>query len=164
MINTVSLGLAKRLKKAGFPQKTEFYWILGISNEPIYIKTNNRSLDFYRHEKGGYPIFAAPTAEEIIRELPIQVVPFKRYNSESHMYHSLEISRNLYSYTVDYRHEFELPVGCFTTSYFKYGMKRKVLANVCGDMWLYLKKEGFFDENREHAKFATKDFWKRPKP
>lgn len=163
-MKTVSKTIAKKLKAAGFPQKTEFYWILGISNEPIYIKTNNRSLDFYRHEKGGYPIFAAPTAEEIIKVLPIRVVPLRGDHERTHMYHDLEIGRNLYWYTIDYRQEWEYPVGCFNKSYFKYGMGNKILANVCAEMWLYLKSEGYFDKHKDQALFVTKEFWRMMKP
>jgi hypothetical protein len=62
-----SLEVCQQLKQAGFPQDTALVWMtveIGKHNPMPPVVTQNP------HMESMYPIVAAPTAEEILRELP----------------------------------------------------------------------------------------------
>lgn len=94
MIKTVTLETAKKLKEAGFPQETEFYWNDAHENrlsDGSWDKIPARLLA-KNHYYGTSPnddFYAAPTAEEVLDELPMKifleeiVVPIKIYFDET---------------------------------------------------------------------------------
>jgi hypothetical protein len=62
-----SLEVCQQLKQAGFPQDTALVWMtveIGKHNPMPPVVTQNP------HMESMYPIVAAPTAEEILKELP----------------------------------------------------------------------------------------------
>jgi hypothetical protein len=67
MIKTVSLKLAKQLKAAGFPQRSEFSWV-GFTEIGAKLVQYPYPTDV---------TYAAPTAEEILKRLPrLSPVPY----------------------------------------------------------------------------------------
>lgn len=77
---TVSLEWAKRLKEAGWPQEESlsWHWTYRASGGYGGLKHGrfwrNKYLARGEAHKDCYPAFAAPTAEEILRELPDNMV------------------------------------------------------------------------------------------
>lgn len=122
---TVYLETAKKLKEAGWSQtKCEFYWIdLYIDDKKLMCK--------HCLEKpfGSYDeIAAAPTAEEILRELP------KMLEIDNEWYH---ISIRSDSTVKDHWYISYLTLEKEKEKCFQQGSNG--LANAAAEMWIYLK-------------------------
>jgi hypothetical protein len=145
MIKTVTLETAKALKEAGYPQNTQFVYSGFKQNYPISIgyKGNGyiavTQVDENRNDIGlnvlpdsEYEvIIAAPTAEEILEQLPF----FIKTKENQIYYLSIKITMkgDRKQYLVEY-------LG------YVWGIKQdnglELLAEAAAKMWLYLKKEG----------------------
>lgn len=127
---TVNLELSKQLKEAGYPQENhEFYWLEQVS--PGRSKTYPDGMfRLVRGKETSLPeqfVFASPTADEILEQLPAQIKN-KR----------LQIDK--------------MPAGEFCISYIPFNASDQEeivvfgttpsLADAAAKMWLYLKKEG----------------------
>lgn len=123
-MNTVSLQLAQELRKAGFPQETEFWWKVWPISGAAHIEFGGK--EYWKET--GWDIWAAPTAEEILERLPIQLKT----------------------------KEF-LSIQKFNTYWVGYGVGTKIykhfdsesLAEAAGKMYLYLSKEGLLPKKTE---------------
>lgn len=80
MIKTTSLELSKQLKEAGFLQDTGWFYIASDTSEgyELYFKCPNNEYWFNPEREAVYHLYisdiiAAPTAEEILERLPIQI-------------------------------------------------------------------------------------------
>lgn len=77
---TVSLAWAKKLKEAGWPQESLFAWYIREPLRPDQIEpgVDTRTEFVYQRVSRGWmktlEHFSAPTAEELLRKLPPQVM------------------------------------------------------------------------------------------
>lgn len=114
----VSLGLAKKLKEAGYPQESLFYWMNTDLGEWILLEKKNCDPSFN--------IIAAPTASELGKELP---------GYDYYYCYSFKSSNTIIN-------EYSCIYEFAQTRDIKYQTLDESEANARAKMWLYLKKEG----------------------
>jgi len=138
MIKTVSLELAKQLKEAGFPQETAFSWVKP-KEAMEYVLWHERQLT--SDEVKDWDDIAAPTAEEILDELPWKIEKiWKAPNGNEIKDWYLEI----------YKHDFDKKIGNSDKWNIVYSegqvnwihLSDQSLAEAAGKMYIYLKKQG----------------------
>jgi hypothetical protein len=126
MIKTVTLKTAEELKEAGFPREAYFSWI--SDDEGDWHLSESSLLSEEEIKEYAY---AAPTAEEILEQLPF----FIKTKENQIYYLSIKITMkgDRKQYLVEY-------LG------YVWGIKQdnglELLAEAAAKMWLYLKKEG----------------------
>ncbi len=141
---TVSLSTAKRLRDAGWVQiPSYFYWATNIEdNSTRWVFGMWDSQDDESHE-----YVAAPTAEEILRELPWEYEDDEYEYEDGHdrchppnAYISntlyLEVGRNS-------EDEWRVSYNCPAGGYNKFG---DTLANAAAEMWIYLKENNLLPQ------------------
>lgn len=127
-----SLEISKQLKEAGFPQITTFYHVQYSDDPQTNRSTLARHQDLsveYKHpdkEHDGRR-FAAPTAEEVLDQLPT--------NSSCNKGSSVWVVKYWWG-----EHPDPLREADSTTHW--HAEKDKSLSEAAAKMWLYLKKEG----------------------
>ncbi len=126
-MKVVNLGLAKQLKEIGYPQETGkigFYWSIPEDKEEHafvkYARIPDENNELYK--ASGNKSFAAPSADEIIDRLPLDV-SFNKFEEGLYMVRWLE-KVSMDNPMAKYHREIE-----------------GNLAEAAGRMWLYLKKE-----------------------
>lgn len=143
-MKTVSLELAQSLKEAGFPQDTHFYITFDKFENTEKLVTYSRALidgkEHKKHIRDDW--YAAPTAEEILEQLPASVIDKEtRENTPLRIYRG---SDWLVSYHVTFNRPF-------------LEAKDKCLAEAAGKMYLYLvenhllTKDSKEDQTKEGA-------------
>lgn len=145
-MKTTSLELSKQLKECGFPQKTDFYWSNEIGNtevmfsDKLHLAYNPNYLDFIPEyeEHGDFQLIAAPTAEEILEQLPT------RPKDNSHMQLVIWKGSEWTGWNIAYKQMYH---DCDRKD--KLGHQHDTkdddnnsLAELAGRLYLYLKKEG----------------------
>ncbi len=111
-MKTVTLETAKKLKEAGFPQKTYMLWAVYVNERAILIPSYETSPEL---AVDGIVHYAAPTAEEVLDQLPECLIS-KTKDGYIIMCSQKEFERNTW--------------------------KDESLAEAAAKMRLYLKKEG----------------------
>lgn len=144
----VDLQLAKELKKNIFPQETLFYWggiwdCTAIESEdtPIdYECIMSRNEAQIAESDGSY---SAPTSDEILKELPKIIIPnHTRYDMNIRHYINQHLKK---------KYEISFLSICLKMNeehpdnYISFD--DKFLPNALAKMWLYLKKEGYINDN-----------------
>jgi hypothetical protein len=71
---TTSLEVSKRLKEAGFPQDSLFYWNKNIESAPYHLGIGKMGTE--QPES-----IAAPTATELLEKLGTKYLPYKMQNN-----------------------------------------------------------------------------------
>lgn len=118
-MKTVNLQLSKELKEAGYPQEAEKWWWednFGLEKNKSRTLRDNKP----HNPKNGWVYFASPTADEILEQLPENIL-------YEHFMPYLLIEKKLSKWTI---------------SYTNLEMTDISLADAAAKMWLYLKKEG----------------------
>jgi len=76
-MKTVTLETAQQLKAAGFPQNAEYYWASGAGSTtrsaPEQLKWQLRTKQELKHDPAQVKRYAAPTAEDVLEQLPDRV-------------------------------------------------------------------------------------------
>jgi hypothetical protein len=120
-MKTVSLELAKKMKELGFPEESYFEWEIGLDGK-AYL--SERVPEHYADEPRYFP---APTAEEVLEQLPGFISPKEEHVEEDNAGY-LDISKfddiKVYSVTYVWRHS----------------ESDKSLAEAAGKMFCYLKE------------------------
>ena len=123
---TVSKELALKIREAGFPQESVFYHVRNPYRDDTWKV-------FYKTEvQGGLEKVSAPTASEIMAELPRRI---KRKNQHVHMTYALTITSGCNTWQIDYLDD-DLCV------YDIEGTEADTLEEALGKMYCQLKKEG----------------------
>jgi hypothetical protein len=130
-MKTTSLELSKKLKEAGFPQESTFTYVKDFQTREYKLASfqdpwHGAVTNYYAagRDDVDHPMFAAPTAEEILERLPAM-----------HKGHSLTIGRsgNGQNWNVAYLYENWAIDNA-------YGFASDNLAEAAGKMYLYLKE------------------------
>ena len=119
MINTTSLDLSKQLNEVGYPQNTHFKYVggkCGSARELIFELKSSFMVD-------DFLIYAAPTAEEVLENLPTTITKFRN---------RLIIEKQ----TIGYQAYYAGMIG-------KTFQGNSTLAETVGNMYLCLRKQGF---------------------
>ncbi len=133
----IDLELGKKLKEAGFQQDTIYKW-LNIS----YGNLGEPQFDIVRYdpgtEYGSYIECAAPTAEEIIKELP-------SYITIDNEKYTLVISKHDGDYYVRYEFLKSMNRNNLCKWYKTKSQSDIKLCNALAKMWLYIDNEEIID-------------------
>ena len=114
-----SLETCKALREAGFPQETKFFWCsTGVAPAGVVLPKEKKD-----NSRVSFDPIAAPTAEEILRELPI---PFIHEGRSLEMF--IDRFHELYLVGYAYLYDDDKPY-------------QKSLSEAAAQMYLYLKKE-----------------------
>lgn len=143
MIKTTSLELSKQLKENGFPQQTQFKYLKPTRE---FIDSDEDTDWKILLEKGFYKgeqymigsanctrIYAAPTAEEILDELPYKI----EYDGDLLIWDIVRM---------------EAPKDYWKVSYMRNDVSQiilfveETLVEAAGKMWLYLKQNNLLSE------------------
>lgn len=116
MNDYVSLDMAKRIKEAGYPQDSEKYWVDGclIGADDFSFKVQYESI---------FELYAAPSSGELLQQLPYKIP------GSISSYLRVHKCRDMWIVTYD-----DIPI---------YDAQYNSLTNACGEMLLWLKKEGY---------------------
>lgn len=127
MINTVSLETAQLLKEAGFKQETYFHWDKSQAHPPTFLlETGYKGISDY----------AAPTTDELLEELPTQIV------NKDGMAQWLKITPIGGDWMVVYD-----PVDEGITKNFIWcGQTKRLLCEALATMYIWLKKQGLLND------------------
>jgi len=159
---TVSLETAKRLRAAGWEQEdSSFYWgrfdppkrrhledgtIVDIPKEEA--EAMSYSWYYYNEENMPYAdedhnSWAAPTAEEILRELPNVIIhtPEGKKHSNSYRFQCAMTGK-----TESGMQQFWCAYSAAIGSYDHVLIKMDTLANAAAEMWIYLSENGLLSE------------------
>ena len=130
-----SLDLCKKLKKAGYPQEGEFWWIVDVAT-PYIVFNDVKNNTKYLHYK---EFCVAPLASEIMERLPASEIMERLPDSitKDIMTFGLQINKqNINQYAV----------GWCNCVYGKYLNEEicfnKSLCNALAEMYLYLAEQG----------------------
>ena len=120
----VDLELAVELKKKGFPQETEFYFVCKHLEDKLMASYANS------HNK----VYSAPIAEEILKELPDIII--------DSLWGEFKIA--VKKITSEYNVMYYIPGDWDSDMILKEKIcNDKKLSNALAKMYLYLKKEGY---------------------
>ena len=128
----VDLEIAKELKKEGFPQESENWWLENINSGKIEFNITQYPT--------GSKTYYAPTSDEILKELPhklngswLRITPVGKGYEVGYWEHewNKEESQNDVETRKIYEHYLD-----------------KKLSNALSNLWLYLKKEGLLNEKK----------------
>lgn len=123
-MKTVSLELSKQLKEAGYPQTDDDAFGCYMRDTRL----SNESLKFYYFDpdyvdRPEYELYASPTADEILDQLPSKIDEF--------VFKVLKGNTGSYCIVYSNNHDVKRHICWYPN-----------LADACAKMWLYLKKEG----------------------
>jgi len=147
----VDLEIAKELKKNGFPQKSNYSYVLDYDNE-WYFGCNKESINLIHKEYLSLvdhfddynkqhieELYSAPTSDEILKELPLTI-------ENEGKYHFLTIFRDFYTpkepkqfYCIAYNDQDNRCLNAPDNL----DIEDDKLSNALAKMYLYLKKEGY---------------------
>jgi len=135
-MKTVTLETAKKLREAGFPQETHHKWIEGSNGQGVYfLDCDLRVIASHK----GWDIVAAPTAEEVLDQLPAWI---KMEDDEGQAYLIVEKYEDENNENCNYKVKYE-------SAYAEYPEPSRLidedlwfvtLAEAAAKMWLYLKE------------------------
>ena len=133
---TVSLEWAKKLKEAGWPQSEPLhYWHRNVGQWYVYAKDFSEH-DFNMVDGANFPAdVAAPTAEEILRRLPYEIM------DEGEAFELVIAPRRHGGWNVFYTHE-NGENRCAALE------KEDSLANAAAAMWVYLKEHDLLPSDK----------------
>ncbi len=124
-MKTITLETAQQLKAAGFPQNAEYYWASGDDNPTRsateQMKWRLRTKQELKQAPAQGTRYAAPTAEEVLEQLPDRVDQYR-----------LIILKSKGWFTVQYG----------TVRPVAFSEVAQSLAEAAALLWLDLKKEG----------------------
>jgi len=133
-MKTVSLELAKALKEAGFSQESDIYWVWS-TDEERYVQRIKNAMLYYASKDLGLNI-AAPTADEILNLLPMEIV-----GEDGNIYilviEKIDTLRWGIKYITDFPERTENKR--LNTEW------DMDITNAAAKMWLYLKKESLLE-------------------
>lgn len=163
-MKTVNLELSKKLKEAGFPQETAFYYDAyhlgqtGKDGEKIEL------VAFKQIENEHFQCFASPTADEILDLLPWKLNFIKDLEHYLTIVHAFDDDWDLrYRTFASYGDQ---EITDFEMKHFQGGGMRPVtngqpfwsngesLADAAAQMWLYLKKSDLLKGKIETLRVA----------
>lgn len=123
----VSSQLAQELKQAGFEQLTGHYYNIAKTPENIikekYGNYNLAGVEAFEHYTITYESFAAPTAEELLEELPAYIEKQGRLT--------------IWKYEVRYH----IAYDSINKQFYDLCIEDKCLANALAMLWIKLKKK-----------------------
>jgi hypothetical protein len=127
---TTDFELNKELKENGFKQDSLFYHTIWNGQEYKGHIFQFSELNKKYQENDGHTLISAPTAEELLEELPIKV----KHDNEIY---TLKITRSDPLFYVSYVDILDINIG--------FSCKEK-LCNALAEMWLYLKKNNLLEK------------------
>jgi hypothetical protein len=137
---TTDLEISKELEENGFPQDGLFWWIKFAEG---YKVKDEAKVDTYcrYYDTDDTTFYSAPTAEELLKELPKNVKWKTLFINNQDLYFLFyaDIGRNDENRNVTLYKEKEI-------------QSDKKLCNALAKMWLYLKKNNLLEETK-----STKD-------
>lgn len=149
-MNTTSLELSKQLKEAGFPQESYFLWNSRRQNGTESIQMLRREqvgvLDFETQSIVDL-YFAAPTAEEILEQLPNYVYIVSAGGGRHGARVDYVVGENWHTrelWSIAMAKGFERDTVPFE-------VRDKVVANALAKMWLYLKENHLLTKDSKEA-------------
>jgi len=128
----VSLELAKKLKSSGWEQKAIWFWTVDKEHDPFLYGGKKNGDQPTLTPEGHREYFACPTAEELLRELPV-IEPECDNSAE------LTIER-ADDWEVSYKEEgkgYHIRFTAYT------------LANASAEMWIYLKEHNLLSPSKD---------------
>lgn len=132
---TVSLELAKELKNSGYPQESLFVW---TNYNKLVLKKRIYECNYEPALHGGSPLTAAPTASELLEQLPsshtFQYEDRKYGWADWKLYKIEDAHDNLLGWTIN------IGRGNYGEQIL-WEEEAETSANALAKMWLYLKEE-----------------------
>jgi hypothetical protein len=128
----VSLELAKKLEKAGYPQESLFYWCENEDTGEFFLSYKNEIKADHGHDWRQFAWYSAPTASELGEALPREIEYQVDKNEPGFRDYEPRIS-------VDIDNNWLIRYGDFTADKILIAFKDKSEANARAKMWLYLK-------------------------